>query len=77
MGDLYGYLIGGLGGLIAAIAALWYAFAQGKSSSKNKSDAERSKQLLGRVDEAQKSKRDSDSLTDDEAIERMRQRARK
>lgn len=77
MGDLYGYLIGGLGGLITAIAALWYAFTQGKSSAKNKSDAEQSKQLLERVDEAQKSKRDSDSLADDEAIERMRQRARK
>ena len=75
--DLTGYLIGGIGGLITAIAAVWYAFSQGKSSGKNEQQAKQSKQVLERVGDAQKSKRDSDNLTDDEAIERMRERARK
>lgn len=62
---------------LASLLGIIWAFIKGRSEGREQERGKQSKQVLERVDEAQKSKRDSDSLSDDEAIERMRQRARK
>ena len=62
---------------LASLLGIIWAFIKGRSEGREQERGKQSKQVLERVDDAQKSKRDSDRLSDDEAIERMRERARK
>lgn len=62
---------------LASLLGIIWAFVKGRSEGREQERGKQSNRVLGRVDEAQKSKRDSDNLTDDESIERMRERARK
>lgn len=67
------WILGLIFGGLALALLLWQAFSSGKSSQKSDEQQE----ILDNVKKAKESRQDTNNMSDDERIERMRKRSRK
>ena len=74
MNDLAAWAIGGLAALLAVVATIWRTYTAGKSAGKGEVRREHSENQQEAAREARKIEDDSRSLSDDDVIERMRER---
>ena len=74
MNDLAAWAIGGLAAFLAVVVGVWRTYTAGKSAGKDEVRREQSEQQQEAARESRKIEDDSRTMSDDDVIERMRER---